>query len=110
MATLAEKLLEHGIRPNSYAEGDQKLLCPKCSHTRRPEHRREPCLSLTIEAEGAVWKCHNCNWADGVTTRSPNHARASRGSFRTPPVRPKVPPSDPTAAVMQWLANRGISE
>ena len=50
MATLAERLLEHGIRPRSYAIGNHKLLCPKCSLSRK--NKSDPCLSLTIEDDG----------------------------------------------------------
>src|SRR5437868_14449648 len=50
---LQEQLLQQGIRPKRYTSGDQKTLCPKCSHTRKD--RKDPCLSLTIDGESAVW-------------------------------------------------------
>ena len=49
MATLAERLLEHGIRARHYRDGGQKLLCPRCSRDRKKPN--DPCLSLTIEGE-----------------------------------------------------------
>src|SRR2546423_15648368 len=61
---LQEQLLQQGIRPKRYTSGDQKTLCPKCSHTRKD--RKDPCLSLTIDGEGAVWNCHNCSWAGSI--------------------------------------------
>jgi twinkle protein len=105
MAGLAERLLEHGIRAQHYRDGSQKLLCPKCSHHRR--NRKDPCLSLTITAESAVWNCHHCNWAGN-----------ERGSTALPktwprkaaPVRPTRGPGELTPGVLAWLANRGISE
>jgi twinkle protein len=78
MATLAEQLLEHGIRPRSYAEGNHKLLCPKCSHTRK--NRTDPCLSLLIDDAGATWNCWHCEWRGGVK---------ERGTAPPPPRRPK---------------------
>lgn len=107
MATLAELLLEHGIRPRSYPEGSQKLLCPQCSHTRR--NRRDPCLSLTIDDRGARWNCHHCQWSGSVNERAA--VGIERQQTRKPaPTKPKRPPDDPTLAVFQWLAQRGISE
>jgi twinkle protein len=108
MATLAELLLEHGIRPRSYREGGQKLLCPKCSHQRK--HHTDPCLSLTIEGDDAVWKCHHCEWSGAVSKRdsTADDRRSPRSSRR--PARPKQGPGELTPAVLRWLAARGISE
>jgi twinkle protein len=108
MATLAELLLEHGIRPRSYREGGQKLLCPKCSHQRK--HCTDPCLSLTIERDGAVWKCHHCGWSGTVSERdtTPGDRRSQR-CRRPIPARPTKEPGEPTPPVLRWLAERGIS-
>jgi twinkle protein len=105
MATLAEKLLEHGLRPGNYAEGDHKLTCPRCSHGRKKRH--DPCLSLTIEPDGAVWQCHHCQWADGVSMKERDETRWSRR--RPAPVRPKGTIGEPTVAALTWFAERGIS-
>ncbi|HEX2681275.1 MAG TPA: toprim domain-containing protein, partial [Candidatus Dormibacteraeota bacterium] len=105
MATLAEQLLEYGIRPRHYDEGDQKLTCPQCSARRR--NRTDPCLSLRIEGTGAVWNCHHCGWTGGVTERTAPPQRQWR---RAAPVRPQRSPDDLTPAVLAWLAARGISE
>jgi twinkle protein len=107
MATLAERLLEHGIRPRSYRAGGQKLLCPNCSHTRK--HKSDPCLSLTIDRDGAVWNCHHCGWNGAVNEGEDCSAWPTR---RRPaaPIKPTKAPSDPTAEVLQWFAKRGISE
>ena len=43
---IREKLLQEGIRVDT-DYGQQKVICPKCSHTRR--NKREPCLSINIE-------------------------------------------------------------
>lgn len=34
-----------------------KYLCPRCSSSRKNKHDR--CLSVTFEAEGVAYKCHN---------------------------------------------------
>jgi twinkle protein len=106
MPALAELLLEHGIRPRGYAEGSQKLLCPRCSHTRR--NGRDPCLSLTIDDKGATWLCHHCEWRGSVSGR----AEGMRPKERRPalPARPNRAPDEPSPVVLRWLADRGISE
>jgi twinkle protein len=108
MASLAEKLLEHGLRPPRHAEGSYKLLCPRCSHARRK--RNDTCLSLTIDRDGAVWDCHHCEWSGRVSERDWIRGDRPQPHRRTPPVRPKAGPCEPTPAVLRWLADRGISE
>jgi twinkle protein len=105
MTTLAELLLEQGIRPRDYRDGDHKLLCPRCSHRRK--HRKDPCLSLTIERGRAVWKCHRCEWSGGVRESG---GRQDQPRRRAHPVRPKMSLTEPTTGVIRWLADRGISE
>jgi twinkle protein len=104
MATLAEQLLEHGIRPRQYRDGDQKLTCPRCSAQRR--NRTDPCLSLTIDGNGALWKCHHCEWTGSVK----EGGEAPQRPRRAAPTRPQGAPGDPTPAALAWLASRGISE
>jgi len=106
MTSLAERLLEHGIRPQNHRDGNHKLLCPKCSPTRR--NRKDPCLSLTIDRRGAVWKCHHCGWSGGVVER--DSAKLLRWARLAAPIKPSRSPGEPTPAVLAWLAARGISE
>ena len=105
MATLAERLLEHGIRPPRYADGDQKLVCPKCSHTR--QKRNEPCLSVTINGDRALWNCHHCGWKGAV---SQHDYWAPPFRRRKPPVKPSAKLGDPTPELLQWFAQRRISQ
>ena len=58
-----EKLIEEGIRVNSQ-QAQQKVTCPKCSHTRR--NKQEPCLSVSLENDMALWHCHHCEWKGSV--------------------------------------------
>ena len=60
---IREKLLQEGIRVDTNY-GQQKVTCPKCSHTRK--NNREPCLSINIEDDLAVWHCHHCEWKGSV--------------------------------------------
>lgn len=107
MANLTERLLSHGIRLPRHVPGGYKITCPKCSANRR--NKSDPCLSITIEAQDAVWHCHNCGWSDWVTARE--EARMK------PQSRPKASPNKPdrsldaiTPEALAWFAKRGISE
>jgi twinkle protein len=104
--TLAEDLAEHNIRPKDFRQGDQKLLCPQCSHNRK--NKTDPCLSLTIGDDSALWKCHNCEWSGGI------RPQGDRGQYfqerRRDPVRITTQPQPLPAHAIAWFASRGISE
>jgi twinkle protein len=105
--SLTEALAAEGIQPRSHGEGDQKLMCPRCSHLRR--NKADPCLSLTIKPDGAVWKCHNCEWSGGASDR-PSHERYHAQPPRKPPVRIDRRPEALPAQALTFFADRGISE
>jgi twinkle protein len=104
MAILAERLLAHGIRARTNGEGNHKLPCPRCSHTRRKH--TEPCLSLTIQADRAVWLCHHCRWSGTVNERDDWRPPRRRTGAA---VKPQAIPGNPTPELLQWFAGRGIS-
>ena len=101
--TVAELLLEEHIRLPAYALGNYKIICPRCSHTRR--NRTDPCLSVTIDEDGAVYKCHHCSWTGAVSDRD---------TPTTPKPKPKRDPAKlnllplPPQAI-EWFKARGIS-
>lgn len=103
--TLVEKLADEGIRPKDFRPGDHKLLCPQCSEKRR--NKNDPCLSLTIADDGAVWKCHNCEWAGGVQSGDRVMFRAEP---RREPVRITQRPAALPAHAIAYFATREISE
>lgn len=70
MTTLAEKLASNGIMLPSYANGSYKIRCPKCSAQRK--NKNDPCLSVTVNDDGAAWNCWNgCGFVGGVNDREP---------------------------------------
>jgi twinkle protein len=109
MTTLAEKLLEHGIRLRNYASGSCKTTCPRCSLGRR--NKTEPCLSTTVDAsaDGAVWLCHHCGWTGGVNVQERGD-QAHHRLKRPTPVKPSRGPESVTPAILAWFVGRGISE
>lgn len=89
---MIEKLREHGIQVRHGARGDVKVLCPKCSHTRK--HRTDPCLSVNIDK--GVWNCHNCDFKGAV--------RETKEYVKPTAELKKVGPK-----VEEWFLKRGIS-
>ena len=55
-------------KAKTYTGGNGKssvsVTCPKCSHNRKRENQRKPCLWINI-VDG-LWKCHNCDWTGGL--------------------------------------------
>jgi twinkle protein len=62
--TNAQLLEDKGINLKGKSAGTHKIICPKCSHTRK--NKKDTCLSVNID-EG-WWKCHHpdCNWSGKV--------------------------------------------
>lgn len=86
------------------ATGRIRVTCPKCSHTRKPAHQRERCLSVHVE-EG-VFKCHNCGWIGGLPG-----AGIWQESLPSPTyTKPEPPPERRlTKPAQDFLTARGIN-
>lgn len=103
---LADQLAQHGIRLNSYSNGSHKIRCPKCSATRK--NKSDPCLSVTVTDEGAVWKCWNeCGFVGGVgDQRDGEVVNFQRRAKIPPPEIPIIGPLSQDAA--DFFRGRGI--
>lgn len=104
---MMQELLDEGIKLRDYRQGDHKVTCPQCSHTRR--NKKDQCLSVTIKPDGgAVWKCHHCEWVGGT---GGDNAREAQYIPR-PTKRPKPPENADTKseAMLAYLSKRGITE
>lgn len=66
MADMFQEVLMQGIRLRKTTEGNQKTLCPKCSHTRAGANQKDPCLSVTIYSDHVIWNCHHCPFSGGA--------------------------------------------
>ena len=95
-------LNEQGIYLKSYAEGNQKTKCPQCKNIRKPENQHDTPLSVTIDFEKAVWKCHNCEWSGGFNFNQPYKKY-------TKPLQ-TIPKENPSNKFLDWFKGRGISE
>ena len=97
-----DKLLEKCIRVN-YSREQQKVICPKCSHTR--SNKTEPCLSVSIDEEKALWKCHHCEWEGSAFTD-----RKENINYKKAPVVPIKPPANKISSnAIDWLNSRKIT-
>ena len=65
--TIPQALTHEGIHYNGLQNGNYSTTCPRCSHQRRK--KKETCLSVNINEEGAVWNCHHCNWTGNFLVR-----------------------------------------
>lgn len=104
---ISELLNQEGIRLRSYRNGNQKITCPECSAQRK--HKKDPCLSVTIEADGAVWNCHNCGWNGGV---SENNGQRYQPRERPKEFKRPAPAKDPQKpkSMYDWFKTRGITK
>ena len=100
--TLQDSLSVQGITLRRYTEGTAKILCPKCSHTRK--NKTEPCLSVTVDAKGAVWICHNCEWSGSVSERPEQITRPIRHKRVKPTHNPGSLPDN----VVEWFGKRAV--
>lgn len=86
--------LEVGIQPKGKSV-KQKLVCPKCSPTRKNKHDK----SLSIDLLKGLYNCHNCGWKGNVKIKE-------KVEF-TVPVENKVELSD---EIIDYFASRSISK
>ena len=99
------QLKENGIDLSDPYIGDHKTFCPQCRGSRKSKNKHDKPLSVTINPDGAVWKCHNCEWSGGFSTSSP-----MRFERRLEVVRPKEPKEQSTSqGINSFFANRSIS-
>lgn len=101
-----DELASLGFASRDLRDGQSKILCPSCSDT-RTKNKHEKCLSMSIDGEGAQWRCHHCDWEGNVwrnTMQSPFKQKAEKKV-------PKIPDlNELSEGVVKWFANRGISE
>jgi twinkle protein len=89
---MIQQLRSLGINVREGQRGDVKVICPKCSQSRK--HKSDPCLSVNT-SEG-VWNCHNCGWSGTVKNKV---------EYVKPPSELK----NLSSQVIDWFAARGIS-
>lgn len=102
-----EKLIREGIRVNSQQE-QQKVICPKCSHL-RSKNRTEPCLSVNLQRDIAMWHCHHCDWKGSVHENIIQPNQFSKFKPKKENVMPFVPKKQTLSdEAYNWLIKRQI--
>jgi twinkle protein len=96
MAAIYEDFGIYGISPRGKIE--QRVICPKCSHTRKKENQNVTCLCVNIEK--GTWLCQHCGWAGGLYMRDNNKP------FIPKPVKTNA--ESPTENAYQWFEKRMI--
>ena len=91
---MTNEFLNIGINPRGNAI-EQKVICPKCSHTRK--NKKDPCLSINLEK--GVYNCHNCGWSGNVKFKE-------KKEF----VKPPKAQTDLSDRTISWFNKRGITE
>ena len=99
MIDIQKKLSDEGIRVKHFGEGNQKVKCPKCQP---PHNPKDNPLSVTIENNTVLWKCHHCEWTGG----SGSPIRINKEYKK--PVVPDNPRQDNFVA--DYFSKRGISK
>ena len=99
---MINKFLELGIQVKGN-KIQQTTICPKCSHTRKPENKKTPCLSIDLIT--GKYTCHHCGWAGWVNKKkvekeiTPNISMSNKSKFH---------PLNELA--ISYLKSRGISK
>lgn len=98
--SMMDDLMSQGFRLPSYATGNYKTTCPRCSHDRK--NKSDPCMSVTIADGAALYNCHNCYWSGraGPVTNRP--AENLPKEYKAP-APDKVQVGKLSDAAIKWL-------
>ena len=84
-----------GIYLKHYNFGNQKTFCPRCKNSRKPHNQSDTPLSVTIEEDRTLYKCHNCDWTGAISENK---------NFNT------LPKKMDSNRLEKWFSSRGISK
>ena len=84
-------------------EGKSQSACPLCSHTRKPENKKQKCASL--DWERGLGTCHNCDKTFQLHTYQ-RKGKASKTYVKPAPFVAEAPGDK----VIEWFKTRGISQ
>ena len=96
--------IDYGIKGiDAKFKGQQRTLCPECSHTRQ-NHPNEKCLSVNVDER--TWLCHHCGWSGGITTKD------AKQTWQAPPPPKAVRfhNDNKSEAMVNYFKSRGISQ
>lgn len=82
------------------------MLCPRCSHDRKPEHRKDKCLS--VDKSSGLFNCHNCGWS-GTAANHPEDTYLAVKREKRVYSRPEPKMDALSGKRQEFFTNRGIS-
>ena len=97
---LIDSFNQYGLK-----EGDTQGICPLCSSDRKPKNRKKQCASY--DWERGLGTCHNCN------TTFQMHTYKRKGNADKEYIKPEFnhkANKPPGTKILQWFADRGISQ
>lgn len=103
-----DQLLAQGMQLRDFSEGNHKSTCPKCSHTRKK--KSDPCLSVTIDHDTAVWNCHNCSWKGAAGKKAGEMEQRYKPKAYKRPTHTVKTPLVHTDKMIAWFNGRGITK
>lgn len=86
-----------------------RYRCPQCSDQRKKKN--DPCLSVTVEGNRALFSCWHCSWQGMVPLNDRPSVRYEPPRLRIvrTPLPQSTPSEDEQEAAYRWLASRGIT-
>lgn len=99
---LNEILHENNINLKHQQEGNQKVKCPQCQP---PHNPKDNPLSVTLNDDSILWKCHHCEWTGGKNL-------GGMTSYRPKPKyeAPTQPKEEKKDFMYNFFSSRGISQ
>lgn len=88
-------------------QGTTRIRCPFCADNRRPAHRFEKTLSVTVEGMSALYNCHHCQ-EHGRSSLDHDRRETIDNRYREVAL-PKHNQRGLTEAHVEYLNSRGIS-
>lgn len=86
-----------GIYLRTYNIGTYKTFCPECKNSRKASNRHDTPLSVTIQSDKVLYKCHNCSY-QGIASEKRNYKVVT-------PIK-----KEKTSTLFEWFGKRGISK
>jgi twinkle protein len=86
-----------GIHLRNYNIGTYKTFCPECKNSRKASNRHDTPLSVTIQSDKVLYKCHNCEY-QGIVSEKTNYKV----------ITPKK--KENSSKLFDWFSKRGISK
>ena len=94
---LIDEFNQHGLEA-----GKTQGICPLCSSSRKPENRKAKCASY--DWERGLGTCHNCDSSFQL------HTYKRKGKSTREYVKPDFDGHVASEKIINWFAERGISE